>query len=618
MADPATRAPSVLVYDRIDENRRLSRRLLVLFVLGTLPAALFVSAYAAVWLVMSTPLMLVIERSGEQAMTIFGVVAVIVGHLLLGVALWRFRTAPAAILRRVGARPVGEAEEDFRRSVASLCLGAGLPMPALHICDTDVPNAFVVGHDPGDSALVVSRGLLASLDRLELEGVIAHELSHIGNEDVRLNTTLAGVLRTFILPLPIRVLFWLTVIPAGALLLAPDDAFGLDGVWQWLFAGQFAVTVWVLTWPTIGKLLQHALARRRELLADAQAVLLTRYPDGLARALLKLEQGHGGSGPFAAPQVAHLMILGPKPSFAAFATHPDVATRVAALSAMGASGAAALRARLERAPVGTPAGASGAARMASNRPSPTETRLAAWLRVSAIALAATVAFLLFVVGISVAFRLPTPQWIGYVRTGGFLGLLIAAWLGARASPRWGTEGWVPRLIRGFVGAVLLLFVGAPLAMLMFGASMLVQESVVEGVCGRQSLEGTDACALSVGIVTGALWIPVVAAAGVWHDVILRGWARRFADGSFARRRAQWAEDDAADPGTRRADPPEDAQIRPARGTDEASRGITAPPNAPPNAPSSGRGACPGCGGASPPGARRCQWCGAEINGGDRG
>lgn len=614
MADAAPRPSPVLVYDRIDENRRLSRRLLVLFVLGTLPAALFVSAYAAVWLVMSTPLMLVIENAGEQAMVIFGIVAVVVGHLLLGVALWRFRTAPAAILRRVGARPVGEAEEDFRRSVASLCLGAGLPMPALHVCDTDVPNAFVVGHDPGDSALVVSRGLLASLERLELEGVIAHELSHIGNEDVRLNTTLAGVLRTFMLPLPVRVMLWLTVIPAGALLLAPGGEFGFDGGWRWLFAGQFAVTVWVLAWPTIGKLLQHALARRRELLADAQAVLLTRYPDGLARALLKLEQRHGGSGPFAAPQVAHLMILGPKPRFAPFATHPDVATRVAALTAMGASGSAALRARLEREAAQAPVGAPGATKAATARPPPIEPRPAAWLRVSAIALAASVAFLLLVVGIAVAFRLPTAQWIGYVRTAGMVGFLLAIWLGARAAPSRGTEGWVPRPLRGFIGAVLLLFVGAPVAMMLYMVGLDLQEQAVANLCDEGTGRLPGACALSVGTLVGALWIPVGAAAGVWHDAILRGWARRFAQGSFATRRARWPEDDETELPPRRADPPEVAQVHPARGHDEASRSRTAPPNAPP----SGRSVCPGCGGASPPDARRCQWCGAEIHDGDRG
>ena len=612
MADAATRAPPVLVYDRVDANRRLSRRLVALFVVGTLPVAIFVGAYAAVWIVMATPLMLVLERSGEQAMAIFGVVSVVVGHLLLAVALWRFRTAPAAILRRVGARPVGDAEEDFRRSVASLCIGAGLPMPALHVCDTDVPNAFVVGHDPGDSALVVSRGLLASLERLELEGVIAHELSHIGNEDVRLNTTLAGMLRTFILPLPVRVMLWLTVIPAGALLMDPGEEFGFEGAYRWLFAGQFAVTIWVLAWPTVGKLLQHALARRQELLADAQAVLLTRYPDGLARALLKLERLRAGSGPFAAPQVAHLMVMGPKPVFAPFATHPDVTVRVAALTAMGASGSAALRARLERAAAAMPAGAPCAPEAPAVPVLPMETRLAAWLRVSAIALATTVGFLLLIVVIAVAFRLPTAQWIGYVQTGGFPGFLLAAWLGVRAAPRRGTEGWVPRPLRGVVGALLLLFVGAPVAMMLLGMAMLAQQAAVVNVCGPQTIDGQGACALSVAILVGALWIPVAAAAGVWHDVILSGWARRFAEGSFATHRASGLDEEDARP-PRAATGPAAGHGTADRASDEDSQGFAARPRA--NA--SGRSLCPKCGGASPSDARRCQWCGEELHGDDR-
>lgn len=613
MADPATRAPSVLLYDRVDENRRLSRRLVALFVLGTLPAALFVSVYAAVWIILGTPLMAVVEGAESRAITVFGVVTVVVGHALLAVALWRYRRAPEAILRRVGARPVTAADEDFRRSVASLCIGAGLPVPALHVCETATPNAFVVGHDPQDSALVVSRGLLDALERLELEGVLAHELAHIGNEDVRLNTTLAGVLRTFILPLPIRILFWLTVIPAGALLMTPGDEFGFGEGYRWLFAGQFAVTVWVLTWPTIGRLLQHALSRKRELLADAQAVLLTRYPDGLARALLKLERLRAAEGPFASPQVAHLMILGPKPLFAAFATHPDVATRVAALAAMGATDAATLRARIAAAPPPT-----ARAAIARPPPAPAESRFAALQRTAAIGLAAMVGHLLFVALVAAVWRIPAAQWTGYLGFASFGGFAIAAWTGARARQRLrGPQGGAP-LPGKAIAALLLVFLGTPLLMMAFALDQMSQQAVARVVCGPLAapVGAPGPCELTVGLLVGALWIPAGAALGVFHDRILALLAQRFTRGGMR----------SPSGGRVEPTPPEAPPRGPSdrfsdRSSDRSSGRFSGRSSTEPRAgpceqgrPSTDdRAVCPRCGGASPAGTSRCQWCGASMN-----
>lgn len=600
MTDAVTRAPPVLVYERVDENRRLSRRLVVLFVLGTLPAALFLSAYAAVWIILGTPLMAVVEGTESRAITVFGVMTVVVGHALLAVALWRYRRAPQAILRRVGAQPVTAADEDFRRSVASLCIGAGLPVPALHVCETAVPNAFVVGHDPDDSALVVSRGLLDALERLELEGVLAHELAHIGNEDVRLNTTLAGVLRTFILPLPIRLVFWLTVLPAVAMLFDSRE-FGLDRAYRMLFAGQVAVTVWVLTWPTIGKLLQHALSRKRELLADAQAVLLTRYPDGLARALLKLERLRAAEGPFASPQVAHLMIMGPKPLFAAFATHPDVATRVTALSAMGATDAGTLRARVAAAPM--PAARAPTARP---RPAPVESRLAALLRATTIGAAAMLVYLLFVVLVAAVWQLPAVQWRGYLAFATFAGFATAAGLGARAATRLTGQGLVPPMLRKAMTALLVLFVGMPGLMMLFAMDMMSQEAAARNVCG--SLAGPagtpGACEVTVGLLVGALWIPAGAALGVFHDRILLFVARQYTRGWMRSTR------------TGRFDP-EPPEARPRSPIDRlAGTGATEPGTGPREhgrASTDERTVCPKCGGASPSDARRCQWCGASMD-----
>lgn len=605
MTDAATRVPPVLVYDRVDENRRLSRRLVALFVMGTLPAALFVSAYAAVWIVIGSPLMAVVQGNESRAITVFGVVTVVVGHALLAVALWRYRAAPQAILRRVGAQPVTPADEDFRRSVASLCIGAGLPMPALHVCETATPNAFVVGHDPTDSALVVSRGLLDALERLELEGVLAHELAHIGNEDVRLNTTLAGVLRTFVLPMPIRVLLWLTVLPAVAMLLDSGE-FGFDRTYRMLFGAQVAVTLWVLAWPTIGKLLQHALSRKRELLADAQAVLLTRYPDGLARALLKLERLRAGEGPFASPQVAHLMIMGPKPLFAAFATHPDVATRVAALTAMGATDMARLRARVADATAPT---ARAPAVRSPPASAPAESRPAALLRVTLIGVAAMFGYLLFAALVALVWQLPAVQWRGYLAFASLGGFATAAWLGTRAAGRLPGQGLAPPMLRKAMAALLLLFVGMPGLMMLFAMDMMSQEAAARNVCGPLAgPAGTPgACEVAVGLLVATLWIPAGAALGVFHDRILlavvrqysQGWMRGTRTGRFDR------------------EPPE---ARPRGPLDRTSRPNAVEPGAAPgehgHASTDEPAVCPKCGGASPADASRCQWCGASM--GERG
>ncbi|MEN9314677.1 MAG: hypothetical protein RIS35_1070 [Pseudomonadota bacterium] len=530
MVESARRTPPVLIYDRVDENRRLSRRLVALLVIGTLPVALFVSAYAAVWIVLGSPLLAVVAGSESRAITIFGVVTVVVGHVLLAIALWRYRQAARTILRAVGAKPVGDTDEGFRRSVASLCIGAGLPMPALFVCETPVPNAFVVGHGPEDSALVVSRGLLDALDRLELEGVIAHELAHIGNEDVRLNTTLAGVLRTFLLPLPIRIVFWLSVPPAVAMLFDAGE-FGLDPAFRWLFAGQLAITCWVLAWPTLGRLLQHALSRKRELLADAQAVLLTRHPDGLARALRKLEQLNGGTGPFASPRLAHLMILGPKPLLAAFATHPTVATRVAALSAMGATETATGSARV--ADASAPVRRTPTSHPASE---PHEPRLATLLRACAIGVAVMVGYLLFVVLVAVVWRLPTQQWTGYLPLAGFGGFVVAGWLGARASAGFPWGGLVAPVLRKALSGLLALFVGVPVLMMLFSMDLMSQSAVVRNVCGSpgNAAGSPGACELAVGLLVGALWVPAGALLGVFHDRMLRWIARQLAHGSGGR------------------------------------------------------------------------------------
>lgn len=216
--------------------------------------------------------------------------------------------------------------------VDNLCIGAGLPMPRLYEVDDTAPNAFATGRDPKHAVVAVTKGLLQKLDKPELEGVIAHELSHIGNYDIRLMTIVA--------------------ILAGSAVLMSD----LFLRWTWWGGrkretkggGQIQLIIFLiaialaLLSPLIAQLIKLAISRKREFLADANGAMITRYPEGLARALEKLT---ADSEPLevANKATAHMYIINPLKEhegtsrgwFAkAFMTHPPIEERVAALRAM--------------------------------------------------------------------------------------------------------------------------------------------------------------------------------------------------------------------------------------------------------------------------------------------
>lgn len=227
------------------------------------------------------------------------------------------------VIKLAGARRATDQEfPDFYNTVENLSITAGLPMPKIYIVNDSAPNAFATGRDPEHAALAVTTGLLQILNKSELEGVIAHELSHIGNRDM-LVSTVAVVLVGFVAIL--SDLFLRSRLHgfrsndrdsrAGAVLLA------------------LALVAAILA-PIGATLLQLAISRRREFLADASGALLTRYPEGLASALQKIG---GSSAPLrrASTATAHLYIANPfgsKRSFSnLFMTHPPIAARVAAL-----------------------------------------------------------------------------------------------------------------------------------------------------------------------------------------------------------------------------------------------------------------------------------------------
>ncbi len=218
--------------------------------------------------------------------------------------------------------------------VENLCITAGLPIPRIYIINDSAPNAFATGRDPKHSVICVTSGLLHKLDKPELEGVVAHELSHIGNYDIRL-MTIVVVLVGIVALLSDFFLHWTWWGGRGR-------RRGSEGGGQLQLILFVVGLVLAILAPLFATLIQLSISRKREFLADATGSLLTRYPEGLARALEKISQD---TEPLKAANkaTAHLYIINPlkehkgktRAWFAGlFSTHPKISERVAKLREM--------------------------------------------------------------------------------------------------------------------------------------------------------------------------------------------------------------------------------------------------------------------------------------------
>src|SRR5713101_6271456 len=246
------------MYHQITSNKRKS----VIVVIG----------FLAVWLLAG----LVIGEIGTASTSGAVVGTVVLGILGVGAALYAYYLGAPTVLSAMGAHEADPGQfQQLYNVVQTLSIGDGLPLPKVYIIDDPSPNAFATGRDPQHAAVTVTTGLLQMMNREELEGVLAHEMSHIKNFDVRLLlvvTTMIGLAAI------IASVFW-----NGALRFRTRDARALLVV--------FAIgAIFTLIAFLVGPLMQLALSRQRESLADVSGVELTRNPAGLINALKKIAQ----------------------------------------------------------------------------------------------------------------------------------------------------------------------------------------------------------------------------------------------------------------------------------------------------------------------------------------
>ncbi|MBU4284783.1 M48 family metallopeptidase [Patescibacteria group bacterium] len=209
--------------------------------------------------------------------------------------------------------------------VENLCITAGLPLPRIYIIDESALNAFATGRDPKNAVIAVTNGLLRTLDRTELEGVISHELSHIGNRDILLQTVVVVLVGTISMMADIFI--------RGRFFKGRKS--NNEGGGQINVILMIIGVVFLILSPLIAKLIQLAISRKREFLADASGALLTRYPEGLINALEKISQSPVPLK-VANKATAHLYITNPfKGPTKLFSTHPPVEERIKRLRGMG-------------------------------------------------------------------------------------------------------------------------------------------------------------------------------------------------------------------------------------------------------------------------------------------
>jgi len=288
------------MYSQIDANKRKTRILIAIFLSFVVGVGVFFNVYMG-----------------------YGYSAVVIALVIsLGMSWFSYYHGDKVALKSSRAKEIKKNDNPYvYRMVENLCITAGMPMPKVHIIDSPALNAFATGRDPEHASIALTTGIINALENEELEGVIAHELSHIKNYDIRVMT--------------------IVIVLVGTIALMSDMFFRMS-----FFGGSsdrenknpifmvIGIALLILS-PIVAELIKLAVSRKREYLADASGSLLTRYPEGLASALEKIAQSPAKLQT-ASKATAHLFISNPfKGKFAgAFSTHPPIQDRIAKLRGM--------------------------------------------------------------------------------------------------------------------------------------------------------------------------------------------------------------------------------------------------------------------------------------------
>ncbi len=294
------------MYNQIDSNKRKTRILIGIFL------AFFIA------------IGVVLEQMGYGYESI--IAAVVFSSFT---SIMSYYHSDKIALRSTGAREITKNDNPYvYRMVENLCIASGMPMPKVHIINSPALNAFATGRDPEHASIALTTGIIDALENEELEGVIAHELSHVKNYDIRVMT--------------------IVVVMVGAIAILSDMFFRFR-----LFGGgrdnnrssgggqlgsilAIVGIVLLILSPIIAELIKLAVSRKREYLADASGALMTRYPEGLARALEKIA-GSKEQLKTANAATAHLFISNPfkgRKAKSYFSTHPPIEDRIAKLRGM--------------------------------------------------------------------------------------------------------------------------------------------------------------------------------------------------------------------------------------------------------------------------------------------
>lgn len=295
------------MYNQIDANKRKTVILITLFIAFIMALGWFAGTYLGY---------------GYNAM----VIAVCVS---LAMTFVSYFYGDKVALSTSGAKEIQKNDNPYVwNMVENLAITAGLPMPRVHIIDSPALNAFATGRDPKHASIALTTGIIQALENEELEGVIAHELSHVQNYDIRVMTIVIVLVGA--IALLSDMLFHFRLFGGRR----SDDDHGGSGQLGSILA-IFGIVLIVLS-PIIAELIKLAVSRRREYLADASGALLTRYPEGLARALEKIS---ASATPLstASAATAHLFISNPlkgKGMSNLFSTHPPIEDRIKKLREM--------------------------------------------------------------------------------------------------------------------------------------------------------------------------------------------------------------------------------------------------------------------------------------------